>query len=69
MKKILLIVDVPNWAWAHKANAIKKYLTSETIYFDIVTSNQNYNINNYYHIHSFSFQLSSLSKYNSSKFW
>ncbi len=66
MKKILLIVDVPNWAWAHKARAIKKYLTSENLHFDIVTGNQDYNLNHYHHIHSFSFQLTGLSRFNSS---
>lgn len=66
MKKILLVVDVPNWAWAHKAQAIKKYLTSESLQFDIITSNQKCNINEYHHIHSFSFQLTGLTPLNSS---
>ena len=66
MKKILLVVDVPNWAWAHKAQAIKKYLTSEHLQFDIITSTQNYNINNYHHIHSFSFTLTQIANFNSS---
>jgi len=28
-KKILLMVDVPNWAWAYKSNQIKRYLGDE----------------------------------------
>ena len=66
MKKILLIVDVPNWAWAHKAQAIKKYLENNSLIIHIKTNNQYYNPNDYHHIHTFSFQLSSLSNYNSS---
>ena len=66
MKKILLIVDVPNWAWAHKAQAIKKYLENNSLIIHIKTNNQYYNPNHYHHIHTFSFQLTSLAKYNSS---
>jgi len=66
MKKILLIVDVPNWAWAHKAKAIKKYLTSDNLHVDIITIGQGCNINNYHHIHTFSFGLTQIALHNSS---
>ena len=66
MKKILLIVDVPNWAWAHKARAIKKYLTSKELEFNIVAGGEKYNINDYHHIHTFSFSFVNISKFNSS---
>ena len=66
MKKILLIVDVPNWAWAHKARAIKKFLENDELLFDIKAGGEHYNPNNYNHIHTFSFQLSNLSRFNAS---
>ena len=66
MKYILLIVDVPNWAWSHKAHALKKHLESDDIKFDVVCPNEKYDVNKYHHIHSFSYFLSHLSKFNSS---
>ena len=36
--KILLVIDVDNWAWAFKARSLKKYLKDEFEKIDIITS-------------------------------
>ena len=66
MKKILLLVDVPNWAWAHKAMALKKFLENDKLLFDIKSGGEHYNPDDYHHIHTFCFHQTHLSKFNSS---
>jgi glycosyltransferase involved in cell wall biosynthesis len=55
--KILLCVDVMNWAWAHKARAIQKYLKNDFEKIDIIRSNTVKNnkhiFKEYNHIHWF----------------
>lgn len=55
--RVLLVVDVDNWAWAHKARAIKKYLADEFEEIDVITKKklkQNMGLLGKHHsIHSF----------------
>lgn len=59
MKNILLVCDVENWAWAHKAKAIKKYLENTNIKIDIICGPElkQKDLSKYSHIHSFDFHI------------
>jgi len=62
--KVLLCVDVMNWAWAHKARAIQKYLSDEFDCIDIMRSKQVKNnrqiFQKYHSIHLFGWLEGSL---------
>lgn len=53
--KILMIIDVPNWAWAHKAQSIAKYLNDDFRKISIVTNKQFHKglFNKFNHVHGF----------------
>jgi len=52
MKNILLLIDVPNWAWDRNASAIMKYLPEYSFSKKKLKGNSTINSGNYDHIHS-----------------
>ncbi len=55
--RIALIIDVGNWAWAHKARALKKYLSADFEHIEIIRSKKVKNrpkiFKKFNHIHYF----------------
>lgn len=52
MKNILLLYDVPNWAWDRNASALIKYLPEYNITKAKMRGHSTLNMGNYDHIHS-----------------
>jgi glycosyltransferase involved in cell wall biosynthesis len=65
--KILLIYDVDNWAWHHRAKAIQKYCSSDEFEIDICNnSTKKIDFSQYDHIHDFDIDISNKHSVNTS---